>query len=68
VEARHVVVRTPHLQRSLSDVVTIGPPDDVVLPELRATPATLEAAFLDLTRATDDIGIAAAPRTLEVAR
>jgi ABC-2 type transport system ATP-binding protein len=68
VEARHVVVRTPHLQRSLSDVVRWADRDDVVLPELRATPATLEAAFLDLTRATDDIGIAAAPRTLEVAR
>jgi len=54
-------VSDPH---RLSDVVRWADRDQVVLPDLRATPASLEAAFLDLTRSTDGV----ASRTLEVAR
>lgn len=61
VEGRHVVVRTGSLQRTLGRVLRWAEDDGLALPELRATPASLETAFLALARSTDD----AAPRELE---
>ncbi|WP_369056378.1 ABC transporter ATP-binding protein [Kineococcus terrestris] len=52
-EARHVVVRTDQLQRTLSAVLAWADAERLVLPELRAVPASLEAAFLALTRVPD---------------
>ncbi|WP_035856831.1 ABC transporter ATP-binding protein [Cryptosporangium arvum] len=61
VEGRHVVVRTGSLQRTLSRVLRWADDTGIALPELRATPASLETAFLALARSTDD----PAPRELE---
>ncbi|WP_432524675.1 ABC transporter ATP-binding protein [Kineococcus sp. SYSU DK006] len=47
---RHVVVRTDHLQRSLSRVLAWAQARELALPELKATPASLETAFLELAR------------------
>jgi ABC-2 type transport system ATP-binding protein len=45
---RHVVVRTNHLQRTLSRVLAWADSRTLALPELKATPASLESAFLEL--------------------
>ncbi|MFB9375748.1 ABC transporter ATP-binding protein [Kineococcus gynurae] len=54
VDDRHVTVRTTTLQRSLSTVLTWAAAQDLVLPELRATPASLETAFLDVARSENE--------------
>ncbi|MEZ0164473.1 ABC transporter ATP-binding protein [Kineococcus sp. LSe6-4] len=48
VDGRHVVVRTDHLQRSLSRVLAWADAQDAALPGLQAVPASLETAFLEL--------------------
>lgn len=48
VDGRHVVVRTDHLQRSLSRVLAWADGQDLALPGLQAVPASLETAFLAL--------------------
>lgn len=45
---RYVVVRTNHLQRSLSRVLAWADDHTLALSELKATPASLETAFLEL--------------------
>jgi ABC-2 type transport system ATP-binding protein len=45
---RYVVVRTKHLQRSLSRVLAWADDHALALSELKATPASLETAFLEL--------------------
>ena len=45
---RYVVVRTNHLQRSLSRVLAWADDQALALSELKATPASLETAFLEL--------------------
>jgi len=59
VAGRYVTVRTNQLQRSLSRVLAWADRNSVTLPELKATPASLETAFLELAQKTPD--------TLEVA-
>ncbi|WP_432564050.1 ABC transporter ATP-binding protein [Kineococcus sp. SYSU DK003] len=54
VSGRHVVVRTNHLQRSLSRVLAWADSRTLVLPELKATPASLETAFLELAATTTE--------------
>ncbi|SHM49274.1 ABC transporter ATP-binding protein [Cryptosporangium aurantiacum] len=63
VSSRHVVVRTGTLQRTLVRVLCWAEDTGVVLPELRATPASLETAFLALAR-----GEESADRELEGVR
>ncbi|WP_432512253.1 ABC transporter ATP-binding protein [Kineococcus sp. SYSU DK001] len=53
VQDRHVVVRTNQLQRSLSRVLAWADRRDLTLPELKATPASLETAFLELATTHD---------------
>ncbi|MFG1924078.1 ABC transporter ATP-binding protein [Cryptosporangium sp. NPDC048952] len=52
-EGRHVVIRTGNLQRTLSRVLRWAEDDGLALPELRATPASLETAFLAVARADE---------------
>ena len=69
-EGRHVLVQTGTLQRSLSRLLAWAQAHDVDLPELRATPASLETAFLALARGGADASGAdlTAPRELETSR
>ncbi|WP_432543682.1 ABC transporter ATP-binding protein [Kineococcus sp. SYSU DK002] len=53
VQDRHVVVRTNHLQRSLARVLAWADRRGLALPELKATPASLETAFLELAATHD---------------
>ena len=53
IDGRHVVVRTAALQRTLARVLRWAEDAAVTLPELRATPASLESAFLAVARAGD---------------
>ncbi|MFI5952276.1 ABC transporter ATP-binding protein [Cryptosporangium sp. NPDC051539] len=50
IEGRHVVIRTGSLQRTLGRVLNWADAAELALPELRATPASLETAFLSLAR------------------
>ncbi|WP_432509004.1 ABC transporter ATP-binding protein [Kineococcus auxinigenes] len=50
LDGRHVVVRTASLQRTLAGVLAWADAQRLELPELRATPASLETAFLALAR------------------
>ncbi|GAA3382326.1 ABC transporter ATP-binding protein [Cryptosporangium minutisporangium] len=62
-QGRHVVVRTGNLQRTLVRLLGWTEDTGVVLPELRATPASLETAFLALARTGEPVD-----RELEAAR
>ncbi|MCI2238449.1 ABC transporter ATP-binding protein [Paenibacillus sp. TRM 82003] len=53
-DGRHVVVRTASLQRTLARVLAWADAQRLELPELRATPASLETAFLALARSADE--------------
>jgi ABC-2 type transport system ATP-binding protein len=66
IAGRHIVVRTVSLQRTLVRVLRWAEDAGVVLPELRATPASLETAFLALARG--DEPTETHNRELEVAR
>ncbi|NAZ87648.1 ABC transporter ATP-binding protein [Kineococcus indalonis] len=54
LDGRHVVVRTASLQRTLARVLAWAQEQDLELAELRATPASLETAFLALARTADE--------------
>lgn len=70
VDGRHVLVRTTALQRTLTRVLAWAQADGLDLPELRATPASLETAFLALARGGDAAAPAdpTTPRELETTR
>ncbi|TQS41882.1 ABC transporter ATP-binding protein [Cryptosporangium phraense] len=55
IEGRHVVIRTGSLQRTLGRVLYWADGAGLALPELRATPASLETAFLALARGTETL-------------
>jgi len=55
LDGRHVVVRTSHLQRTASRVLRWADDAGVELAELRATPASLETAFLALARTDQEV-------------